>query len=324
MKKENNTSMKKLSPDLKVVKTNELVNSYYRLGSMEQKILLCACSKIKSDDVSFKVFEISVKEFISLIGGSDGGNCYKNIRKACKKLATRHVEIDTDKEGFIITPWVHQIEFRDDDDSKILLQFNSELSKYLLYVKNNIYTKYKLGTVLQFKSKYSIRIYELMYQYFPKIKERTLTLNKLRKLLGVADDELKLYSHFKKVVLEQSKRELNEKSDIEIEYFEVKKGRKVVSICFNISENFKFTLPLNNWDEYQRHKGMSIDDLSEIFCDILKEKYNVDVPVDVVSEYAHSALLSTIFELKEGYYKNYDIQKPTRYFLTVLENKSNK
>jgi len=323
MTNEKRKNKESLSPELQVVKSNRLINAHYSLSALEQKIILTICSKIKSDDITFKVFELNISEFISLLGDSEnvGGKNYANIRKACRKLATRIIEIETDDEGFLMFPLIYQLEYKK-KTAKILIQFNPELAPYLLFVRNNIYTKYRLGTVLQFRSRFSIRIYELMKQYYPRIKERTISLDELKKMLGIEPDEYPNYGDFKRSILEKSKKELQEKSDIEFSYSEVKRGRKVVSICFSISENFNFRLPVDSWDEYQKYKSMSINELSEIFCDILKEKYNAVIPIDVVCEYTHYSLLSTIFELKEGYYKNYDIQKPTRYFLTVLENKS--
>jgi hypothetical protein len=81
-------------------------------------------------------------------------------------------------------------------------------------------------------------------------------------------------------------------------------------------------MPIENWYDFIKYKTKSVDELAEIFCDILKERYSVEITIKAVICYTHNALLSTIFELKEGYYKKYDIKNPVFYFLQVLENKS--
>jgi plasmid replication initiation protein len=310
-----------LSGDRLVVKNNQLVNAHYRLSAGEQKLVLTLCSKIKSDEVTFKEYEMDASEFFDLLGVKyEGGSQYNSLQNVCKKIVSRVIKLDTGN-GFKMFPWMHHVEYKA-KEGKVLLQFHEYLAPYLLYVKNNIYTKYKLGVVLNFKSEYSIRIYELMKQVFPKIKERVIALDELREILCIPKGEYEKYNNFKTKVINQAQKEINEKSDLEIVIEEIKQGRKVVALHFAISENWKNVAPIENWYDYQKYKEKSIDDLAEVFCDILKEKYKVEIPKNVVTIYSHRALLSTIFELKEGYYSKYDIKNPLLYFLKVLENKT--
>jgi plasmid replication initiation protein len=308
-----------LSGDREVVKNNKLINAHYKLSIGEQKLVLTLCSKIKSDDITFKEYKLDAKEFFELLGLKSLEN-HTHLQNVCKKLSSRVFNIESD-DGFRIFPWLHHVQYKK-GDGKILIQFHEELAPYLLFVKNNIYTKYKLGNVLQFKSEYSIRIYELMKQIYPRIKQRTMTIEELRNTLGIEKNEYTKYSNFKRVVLETAKKEINSKSDIEIEITEIKKARKVVSLVFSVAENFSFSMPIDGYYDYLKYKAKSVDELSEIFCDILKERYSVEITIKAVICYTHNALLSTIFELKEGYYKKYDIKNPVLYFLQVLDNKS--
>ena len=310
-----------LSGDREVVKNNQLINAHYKLSAGEQKLVLTLCSKIKSDDITFKEYELEAKEFFELLGLKSLEN-YSYLHNVSKKLAGRVISIDTGN-GFRIFPWMHHVEYIA-NEGKVLLQFHEYLAPYLLYVKNNIYTKYKLGVVLNFKSEYSIRIYELMKQVYPRIKERVIAIEDLRKILGIEKGEYALYGHFKSKVIKQAQKEINEGSDIEIQLEEMKQGRKVVALHFEIQENYKFTMPIENWFDYQKYKAKTIEELAEILCDMLKEKYRVDIGKNAVSFYKHRSLLSTIFELKEGYYAKYQIKNPALYFLKVLENKDEK
>jgi plasmid replication initiation protein len=308
-----------LSGDRLVVKNNQLIQAHYRLSAGEQKLVLTLCSKISTDEITFKEYELDAREFFEVLGLKSLEN-YTNLQNVCKKLVSRVLKLDTGN-GFKVFPWMHHVEYKA-KEGKVLLQFHEYLAPYLLYVKNNIYTKYKLGVVLNFKSEYSIRIYEMMKQYFPQKKERVISVEDLRKMLDLRKDEYELYGNLKTKVIKQAQKEINEKSDLEIEIEELKQGRKVVALHFNISENWKNVAPIENWYDYQKYKEKSIDELAEIFCDILREKYKVEIPLNVVTIYSHMALLSTIFELKEGYYSKYDIKNPLLYFLKVLENKT--
>lgn len=312
-----------LSGDREVVKNNKLIQAHYRLSAGEQKIVLTLCSKIHCDDVTFKEYELKVSEFLELMGIKDsGGSQYNQLQNVCKKLASRVLKIDTGN-GFKVFPWMHHVEYKE-KEGVILLQFHEYMAPYLLYIKNNIYTKYKLGVVLNFKSEYSFRIYELMKQVYPRMRDKTITVEELKNILGIDKKEYTKYGHFKSKVLKQAQKEINNNSDIEIEFDEIKQNKKVVALNFRISDNWKGSSPIENWYDYQKYKAKTIDELAEIFCDILKEKYRVEISKNAVNMYSHKALLSTIFELKEGYYKKYDIKKPVLYFLQVLENKSKK
>ena len=310
-----------LSGDREIVKNNQLINAHYRLTANEQKLVLTLCSKIKSDDITFKEFSLSKREFLELMNLNDSGKNYQNLKSICDKLASRVFTIDTGN-GFRKFSWLHHIEYQE-KESKILIQFHDCLAPYLLYVKNNIYTKYKLGMVLQFKSEYTIRIYELCKQYL-NIGSRTIILDELRKILGLNDKEYARYNNFKRIILEKAQTEINKKSDVEIKLNEIKQGKKVTSINFEIERNFNFVEPIDNWYDYQKYKNKSIDDISEILTDIIMEYYKVSIPVQLISNgtYDKTAILQTVFELKEGYYRDRQIKNPTLYFLQVLDNKT--
>ena len=89
------------------------------------------------------------------------------------------------------------------------------------------------------KTAFSERIYELMKSYSFR-HTIILELNELKKLLMVED--VKSYNRFpdfRRKVLEKAQLEINELTDINIEFEPIKTGRKVTSIKFIIEEKFK-------------------------------------------------------------------------------------
>ena len=75
-----------------------------------------------------------------------------------------------------------------------------------------------------------------MKQY-ASIGNRAVSLIDLREYFGISEAQYKKFNNFKKDVLERSKREINSKTDILIDYEEIKTSRRVTSIRFNIKEN---------------------------------------------------------------------------------------
>ena len=131
--------------------------------------------------------------------------------------------------------WVSYVEY-DVSNGKIEIAFDPRLKPYLLQLKRE-FTSYKLKHVLELKSSYSIRIYEILkkWQTIGKIE---IQLEDLRKMLGVTDKYLE-YHNFKKRVLNKAKTEINEKTDLSFDFEEVKTGRMVTGIKFFINTILK-------------------------------------------------------------------------------------
>lgn len=129
---------------------------------------------------------------------------------------------------------------------------------YLIGLTHN-FTQCKLGMILSFRSVYTNRLYMLLKQkrdHNPHAKYYDFDLLELRKLLGVsveriertdkfdkAQEAIELYpdyTNFKLRVLEVARKELGNKEgtegkgDIGFDYEEVRHGKRVVTIRFNV------------------------------------------------------------------------------------------
>ena len=121
-------------------------------------------------------------------------------------------------------------------DGVLTAKFNKEMRPFLLQIKKH-FTKFKLKEFKPFRSKYSIRIYQLLKQY-QNFKERTFELPELRDILGVKQDELKNFSEFRVRVLKVAQREL-ESTPLAFDFEPIKHGRggKVVRVKFILKNN---------------------------------------------------------------------------------------
>ena len=109
------------------------------------------------------------------------------------------------------------------------------MKPFLLELKKN-FTAYELIYTLHFRSKYSIRLYELVKSiHFHEIEtySRTYPLDELKRLLDAETYEQ--YRDFRTRVLEPAIKELNKYSDKNIEYRPIKRGRSVAQIELTIS-----------------------------------------------------------------------------------------
>jgi len=98
------------------------------------------------------------------------------------------------------------------------------------------YTSYKLVNILSLKSKYSIRLYEILKSNLYK-KCIEIEIEELKKMLYANEKSYNVYQNVKNKVIIQAQKELKNKTDISFDFTEIKTGRKVTSIKFYIKEN---------------------------------------------------------------------------------------
>jgi len=107
-----------------------------------------------------------------------------------------------------------------------------EIRPYLLGLKHT-FTKYRLGTVYQFKSAHTWKLYEnLKKQSFTY--NWLISLDELKNLLGIPGKYEKAYE-FDRWVIAPSIKEINDFSDLTVCYKKQKRGRSIVSLLFIIN-----------------------------------------------------------------------------------------
>lgn len=220
-----------------VTKSNMLIEANYKLGVVEQKIILCLASNIQPTDSDFKTYTLPIKEFNKLLG-LKGNPKYTELRKITKDLMQKVFEVRIRKK-VIQVAWLSYVAYNESEGT-IDIRFDPFLRPYLLELKRE-FTSYKLENVVKLKSSYAIRIYELLKQY-EKLKERTFHIADLRKILG-AEDIYPAYGNFKQRVLIPAQKELQKKTDINFEIEEIKTGRRVEKVKFIIVKDHKKTVP---------------------------------------------------------------------------------
>lgn len=215
-----------------VTQGNNLIEARHKkpLTAREQKIILTMVSMIEPSDKDFKDYMISIRDFHEMLG-LEGREHYTEIKTVVESLMTKVVEIPLEDKGWLMTHWVSTARYID-GSGVIQLRFAPELKPYLLQLKT-VFTSYKLNNILSLKSVYAIRLYELMKKWQP-LARWECPIDSLREKLGASNKSYNLYGNFKNKILIPAIKELNEQTDIFIQYKELKKGRKVDAIEFII------------------------------------------------------------------------------------------
>jgi len=215
-----------------VRKSNQLNEALSRLSVADHRLLAILISAIDPMDDDVQLHTFTARQLAELCDIQERDN-YKAIRKTVSGLIHKSVVIQEDDGGFHEYPWLHQGVYYP-KKGLISMQIHPNLKPYVLQLQSK-YVQYNLFDVLQLKSKYSFRLFELLKQY-AKIKERKFEVGELRNALGIEKNELILFADFKKRAIEPAIKEVNGKTSILIEAEYVKTGRAISHLIFKIQE----------------------------------------------------------------------------------------
>ena len=218
-----------------VRQSNELIEASYKIASIgEGRLIRMLIAQIKPTDEDFKTYRISVADYAKFFGLS-GNNVYALIKKSADELAGRRIMIEQGK-SWLRTNWLSSAEYIE-GSGFVDLCFDKKLKPYLLQLQG-YYKDYELERIINFKSSYSIRLFELLkVEEFKATRDgfkRSFDYEDLRDKLGLENQEYSFFKDFRVNVIEVAKREINQNSDIfivDIDY--AKTGRKVTHIVFH-------------------------------------------------------------------------------------------
>lgn len=230
-------AQKKLPDKFLVSQSNRLIEADYSIANLPartMKIARLIIAKISPNDKDFRLIKINnrdIKQYLGYKSNVPYNRFHTDLDDICRRLNEEPLKIRTEANtllnAFFISSW--EINFK---EGFTVFEISGRLKEYLLELRQN-FTSYHLKNIPKLNSSYSIRMYELLFQY-KGIGKRKFELDDLKRKIGCNYD---LYGHFKKKALEKSQIELKTNTDIRFEYEEIKKGRKVSALIIYIYPN---------------------------------------------------------------------------------------
>ena len=218
-----------MNKDLVVTKANKLVEASYRLNVSEQRVLALLVTQIHPDDEEFKPYRFKVAELAALIE-TRNNKAYREVQELTLSLIKKGLQI-REPNKLVQMSWLSSATYYEGKGT-VELKFAPEMKPYLLRLQER-FTSYKLANVVKLRSRYSVRLYELLKQY-ESLGKRSFELVDLRRILGLSDSEFVLWNDFKRFVLERALRELPKKTDLGFSYTVRKRARAVAFVDFKI------------------------------------------------------------------------------------------
>lgn len=224
-----------------IKKSNDLIEARYRLTLGEQRLVLLLASQIGKDDKDFNFYEIKISDFAEMFDLKTDKSLYEKVEKIADDLLGKKLYLKNDSKNFEGTVWLSYVKYIRGSGT-IKVRFDDCLKPYLLQLKHSIngFTQYKLHTVLNFKSSYSIRLYELLKMEVWKAEkaqknqfEKTFALDEYRQTLGIDKKAYPVFADFRRWTIDPPVKEISEQTELNIfETKYIKTGRKITGITF--------------------------------------------------------------------------------------------
>lgn len=149
-----------------------------------------------------------------------------------------------------------------------------------------IYTPLDIFLISKLKSSYAIVLYEFLRDYITSPAIPRLEIKEIRDLLGIKDNEYKLFQNFKVNVIDFAVKEINEKSDINCSYQLIKEhGNKYSYIQFKATRNVENPANEETLDLFALSGSEDAADLKRVIME-LPEKQRTDAVSKILSDYA--------------------------------------
>lgn len=245
-----------MAKQVRVTKSNALVQAAYKLKLNEQRLLLAVIARIDPRiPMRSHTFTITAGEFAEIFD-LEMQSAYEALQDASDTLFERDIRT-SDGHSKSRFRWVDKVSYVP-GESRVELTFTHHVVPYLSKLHQNL-TSYGLHQVANLKSTYSIRLFEMLAQ-FRKTGWLQISVDDFRERLMLTDT-YKRFDNLRARVIQPAVNELQQKSNLTISWEPIREGRKVVSLLFQFKEDEQMDMLKQSIPEY--HQNLSQVEVSE-------------------------------------------------------------
>lgn len=210
------------------------------MTTQEARLLRLVIMQINKTDKELSDYEINIQELAEFLGINTTQTLYDDIYDICDRLTKKRIAVRTEstKNPWSFHPWMAEASY---DGSVVKLALNQKIKDYVLNF-HDLFTQYEMFNILELRSYYSIRIYEILkMKYTSCYKNKNkfdFSLEELRGMTGT-EEKFKQIGIWKMRVIDIAEREINEKTDLLIQVKPIKRSRKYIGFRFIVNEKSK-------------------------------------------------------------------------------------
>lgn len=222
-------------PEKWIVMQNTITQAFRDMSIDEKRLIILASTLVRlTEATEQKPIEVLASEF-HRFSGVDEKSAYKQMKLASKKLMKRSFVYD-DKNGVETeVQWVIRSKY---NDGFVTIFFTNEVIQLLkVFDSVNPYTKYLKDDVLALRLTYSIDLYHLAKKY-QGMGGFNISLEDYRKELGTPKSYNRI-NNLKDNAVDPVIKEINNKTDLNISYENIKRGKEVTGLKFTVKSKPK-------------------------------------------------------------------------------------
>jgi hypothetical protein len=203
----------------------------------------------------------------------------------------------------------------------IEVKLSESITPYLFDLKDN-FTSFELYAALKLGSKYAKRIYTICSQWKDIGETKAMDINDFKHKLGLIDDkgseQFERVSDFKKFVLDIAVKQINEHTDLKINYILEKRVRTFKNIKFIVKPQLGVIPTMFSTIEVPKHEGLTESQIASAHSTL--ERLKITTPKIVSQILEDPTLIKKVnqfaYEIQTGKVKA--TTNPAGLLLTIL------
>lgn len=266
-----------------VVSTSNRLIRPIELSSNEYKALLYAMAVANYGEKNNQDREITEQTYIylhkddlgELLGLDKKNSINVAIDRIYKELSSRvaHFVIEEPlddskrkvKKVHSVVPIIRELRWEDDAKNALQIRFTSEVLPYFTRLASGNFTTYQLKDLFALDSVTSMSL----YSYFIKNEfkyanqdsyEVELSLENIKALTDIGEKKYDRWVDFRRYVLDKIVEEINDRTNLKLEYETIKKGRPIVGVRFKILNGHTETILPQRNEKTQIYLDVDFDD----------------------------------------------------------------
>lgn len=302
----------------------------------ERKMMNVCLLQTQTDGVHGDWYSVNTATLMEFIGNSETRN-WEWLNNLGKNLISKTISwnvLDQDKINswktctFLSTSIVNSQKFRFRLNPEIVDQLNNP----------KVWARFRMFAQVRMKSTHSVSLYE----YFKDIMGRqnirlnsrekiifAVTLEELRIILGINETQYTNFKELNKKVFKIAKTEINEHSDINIDYSNITTGRKVTSLQFTLwnktkkefEDRYQLTINFPASTETNRLPASNVEENEELFIRLKKLGIKDNKISFLVSVYDADRIKRNIdYSVEQASHKGHSITNLSGYVCKAIED----
>lgn len=229
-----------------IVKDNALIEASHRLNEIEQRLILLAILKIREkfdnvEQAQNQELSIHADDYMHVFN-VDRNAAYKALKQAVIGLYRAewgYQRLNNRGNIEVVYERFTQNAKYITAEATVKFMFSTAIIPMLVQLERR-FTAYEIDQIANLNSRYAMRLFEILMQYYDKKKLSgwaDISLPDLRFLLGLKINEYQQMNNFKNRVLDLSIAQINENTDFKVSYS--RKSRVEKLLVFDLTFNQK-------------------------------------------------------------------------------------